>query len=310
MKAFHVMSTAPTHTYYERPGSRNFQLEDFEILVTVLSALEWRRHNGSIKLYTDSIGAEHFAQLGLSSIWDAGIDTDTLEHCAVNTSFNVFWAYARTVALEGERCPCIMLDTDLIVWRNIDALICAKFMAIHSESLDFEVYVPKEQLHTPPGYVWDDWDWNVSPLNAALVYFGREDVREKCLHEGLRFLRGNFLAQEHGWPAHAVFVEQRLYPMCASKLGVHTEFFLRDYEGKRLSNGAVNDTFTHLWVYKRRLMRDVEERHRLCTRMAKRILRDFPSLGDTLAAIPCLNPYMKELSSGVSLTLPQSAVRL
>jgi hypothetical protein len=287
------MSTAPERTYYQRPGGRRFSMEDFEILVTVLSAMEWRRHNGSVKLYTDAVGAEYLERLGLSSLWDDGVDTGTLEHAALDTSYTVFWASARTVALEAERAPCVMLDTDLVVWRDIGPLVRAPFMALHREHLDGWTYVDKEKLHTPPGYAWDDWDWTAVPTNAALMYFGRDDFRARCAAEGLRFLHGNFLTEEEKSQAHAVFVEQRLYPMCAAKLRVPTEFFLWDLEGAQLADGSANDAFTHLWVYKRRLMRDVQERRRMCRRMTRRILRDFPAMGATLAAIPATAPYVQ-----------------
>jgi hypothetical protein len=308
VRAFHVISTAPECTHYHRPGGERFYLKDFEILVTVLSALQWRRHNGSIKLYTDTIGAEHLRRLGLSFIWDDGIDTDTLENCTVNTSFNVFWGFARTVALEVEHAPCVVLDTDLIVWNDIHALIRAPFMALHSEFelLGTGVYVPREQLHTPPGYVWGRWDWTVSPVNTAMIYFGRDDVRRFCAQEGLKYIRNNLPEREDGCPAHAVFVEQRLYPMCASRLGIQTEFFLRDYQlagdwlaGLPMVDGTANDTFTHLWGYKQRLMEDAQECQRFCLRMTRRILTDFPALSDKLAAIPSIARYVEEVSTGV-----------
>jgi hypothetical protein len=299
------MSTRPERTYYQRPGGRRFSMEDFEILVAILSALEWRRHNGSIKLYTDTAGAEYLDRLDLSSLWDAGVDTDTLESSTLSTNFTVFWAYARTVVLEAERAPCVMIDTDLVVWRPIRDLIRAPFMALHSEPLDDRTYVDKEKLHTPPGYVWDRrWDWTVSPTNAALMYFGRDDLRAYCTAEGLEYLRDNMMAGEDRSQAHAVFVEQRLYPMCAAELGVPTEFFLWDMAGDRLADGNVNDAFTHLWVYKRRLMKDVQERQRICVRMARRVLRDFPTMKETLASIPAIAPYVEEGFTGGPVAVP------
>jgi hypothetical protein len=297
------MSTAPEQTYYQRPGGLRFSMEDFEILVTVLSALEWRRHNGSIKLYTDVVGAEYLERLGLSSIWDDGIDTGTLEDSKLDTSFTVFWAYARTVALEVEQAPCVLLDTDLVVWRDISSLISAPFMALHREHFEGWSYVAKEKLNTPPGYVWDDWDWSVTPTNAALMYFGRDDFRTYCAEEGLKYLHGNHVEDEDTTQSHAVFVEQRLYPMCASKLGVGTGYFLWNYEGRLLADGNANDAFTHLWVYKQTLMRNVQERQRICRRMTRRILRDFPALSATLAAIPSIAPYVQEELNGGSIAV-------
>lgn len=308
MKAIHVNSTAPSQTYYGRAGQYGFELKDFELLSTILSALEWRRHNGSIKMYTDNVAADYYEKCGLSGLWDDGIDTDTLENCGLRTSYNVFWASARTVALGAATCPFVMLDTDLIVWRNIAGLIRSPFMAIHSEPMEFEVYVDKERLHTPPGYVWDDWDWTASPLNAALMYFGRDDLRDLCAKKGLEYLQDNFLEKESRWPVHAVFVEQRLYSLCARKLGVPLEFFLGDYHGTHLADGAENDVFTHLWVYKSKLMKNPGERRRICIRMVQRILKDFPEFGDTLAAIPALEPYLDPLPADAVFAAPLSSV--
>jgi len=304
------MSTAPERTYYQRAGGRRFSLEDFEILVMVLSALKWRQHNGPIKLYTDAAGANYLEQLGLSFLWDDGVDTSTLENSTLDTSFDIFWAFARTVALDVERAPCVMLDTDLVVWRDIRPLVRAPFMALHREHFDGWTYVAKEKLHTPPGYVWDDWDWAVNPTNAALMYFGRDDHRTYCAQEGLKFLHGNFLEGEEKSQTHAVLVEQRLYAMCASKLDVPTEFFLWDHEGKQLADGNVNDTFTHLWVYKQTLMKEAQERRRICLRMTRRILQDFPAMSVTLAAIPSVAPYVQEELNGGFVAVSQPADRL
>ncbi|HWO58666.1 MAG TPA: DUF6734 family protein [Umezawaea sp.] len=299
MRAFHVMSTAPERTYYQRPGGKRFSMEDFEVLVAVLSALKWRQHNGSIKLYTDTTGADYLDRLGLSCVWDDGVDTDVLEKSTLDTSFTTFWASGRTVALEAERAPCVMLDTDLVVWRDIRSLLRAPFTPLHREHFDGWTYVDKEKLHTPPGYVWEDWDWTVSPTNAALMYFGRDDHRAYCAREGLRFLQSNFLEGEEKSQAHAVLVEQRLYAMCAARLGVETEFLLWDHESERLADGGPNDAVTHLWVYKQTLMRDERERRRMCLRLARRIRRDFPGMCATLAEIPSVAPYFRgELDDG------------
>lgn len=273
-------------------------MEDFEILVMVLSALQWRRHNGPIKLYTDAVGAEYLERLGLSSIWDDGVDTDALEKSELDTSFTTFWASGRTVALDVERAPCVMIDTDLVVWRDVRPLVRAPFMALHRERFDGWTYVAKEKLRTPPGYVWEDWDWAVGPTNAALMYFGQDDHRAYCAQEGLRYLHGNFLEDEEKSQAHAVVVEQRLYAMCAAKMDVRTEFFLWDQEGDRLADGTANDAFTHLWVYKQTLMKDLQARQRICLRMARRVLRDFPAMSAVLTAIPSVAPYFREELNG------------
>ena len=45
MRAFHTLST--------KYGTERITLHDFELLIMILSALEWKRHNGEIVLHTD-----------------------------------------------------------------------------------------------------------------------------------------------------------------------------------------------------------------------------------------------------------------
>lgn len=48
MEAFHTLCT---NRRYDTP-----ELTDAEILVMIISALEWKKHNGRIKLLTDNKG--------------------------------------------------------------------------------------------------------------------------------------------------------------------------------------------------------------------------------------------------------------
>lgn len=287
MRGFHVYSLRPEATWYGRDQRANrCDFPDFELLALILSALCWRRHNGSLRLYTDAACADYFAARALETLWDDGIDTHALRTATLNTNVSTFWAYARTVALAHEHAPCFMLDMDMIVWKPIARLIRSDFMSIHSEPLSFGVYVPRSQLATPAGYRWEDWDWTVLPCNAALMYFGDDGARRYCAEQGLRFMHGNFVEENGALPAYAVFVEQRLYPMCMHKSGVTARYFLRDHASELLADGAPNDTFTHLWLYKRHLVADQEARRTLCVRMIKRIARNFPEFQRTLLRLP------------------------
>ena len=287
MKAFHVYSLAPAATWYGREQSANrCAFPDFELLALILSALYWQRCNGSLKLYTDPQCADYFAARRLDGLWDEGIDTRALTTTRLDTNFTTFWAFARTIALYHERAPCVVLDMDMIVWKAIDRLLCSDFMAIHHEPLDFAVYKPRSALVTPPGYHWRDWDWTVSPCNAALMYFGDDAARQHCAEQGLAFMSNNFVAEVPDGPAYAVFVEQRLYPMCIDERGIPVGYFLRDFTGRLLADGAANDTFTHLWLHKRLLVADASQRQRLCMRMLRRILSEFPDFEDRVLRLP------------------------
>ena len=88
MDAIHINWTKPFRNRFNAP----YEVEDFEILTTILSALKWREKNGNIKMVTDSIGAQYYKKTGLDVIWNSV--ENILDNVDVNS--NVF-------CLEGER---------------------------------------------------------------------------------------------------------------------------------------------------------------------------------------------------------------
>ena len=107
-----------TRPYAVRCPDRPYQMTDFDLLTTVLSALVWRRENGSIRMITDDTGAQYYRSLGLTDLWDGGIFTylndipSTIDPCT-------FWAAGKLYALAATPAPCVMLDTDFIVWHSL-----------------------------------------------------------------------------------------------------------------------------------------------------------------------------------------------
>ena len=64
MDAIHINWTKPFRNRFNAP----YEVEDFEILTTILSALKWREKNGNIKMVTDSVGAQYYKKTGLDVI--------------------------------------------------------------------------------------------------------------------------------------------------------------------------------------------------------------------------------------------------
>ena len=100
MKAFH---TNWSKVFAVKHPNQPYEIEDFELLTTMLSALEWRKHNGSIRMVTDQTGYDYYKKLGLLWIWDDGVD-NVLDHLIpANVNPHVFWAAAKLYALPA--CP-------------------------------------------------------------------------------------------------------------------------------------------------------------------------------------------------------------
>lgn len=299
MKAIHVNSTRPCVPYLGRSKTPDgYQVEDFELLTTVLSAAAWRRFNGPIKLYTDRVGEAYYRRLGIAELWDGGIDTAVLESLDPSISHDVFWTAGRVAALRAEATPFCSLDTDLVVWGPLDRLITSKFMALHPEPLHHWVYKPRCELSTPPGYVWEEWDWAATPCNASLTYFADGRLTGLFHEKAMAFIVDNPIRREamSRLPVHDAFVAQRLLPMCALRLGVRPAHFLHwprpQRNSETMAGGERNRLFTHVWAYKDTLKRDPRQREAFCRRCSARILADYPELGGMLRHMPGIRRYL------------------
>ena len=127
VKGFHSNWTRPFFTLNK---DKEYFIEDFEILTTILSALKWREFNGSIKMITDIQGAEYYKKLGIEDIWDLGIDT-VLENIPQSINPNVFWAAGKIYAMNYEKTPFAMIDTDFIVWSSVETLFKNKELCVN-----------------------------------------------------------------------------------------------------------------------------------------------------------------------------------
>ncbi len=285
MRAFHVNWTRP---FAARFPDAAYAVEPFELLTTMLSALSWRTLGGSIALFTDARGADYYRTLGLESLWDDGIRP--LPPIPQTVDPQVFWAAGKLYALREMDTPCVMLDTDFIVWRDI-APLCAQSDAavIHFEPLDPAIYPDRSALHASPPFDLDALDWSVPACNTALAYFGDEA------------LKADYTLHAHAFMEHApeardpllymVFAEQRLLAMrCAARGAKLTALATLP----ALFSGE-QTYFTHVWGHKQQMRNDPRLYHDFCLRCAARLMRDYPAEAALAARIPQLSPYFTAL---------------
>lgn len=299
MKGIHVNSTLPSVPYLGRVKDLDgYQVEDFELLTTILSAAAWCRFNGPVRLYTDRVGEAYYKRLGMTELWDGGIDTDVLESLPASINHDVFWTAGRTAAIRAEAAPFVTLDTDLVVWGPVDGLITSEFMALHPEPLHHGVYRSRCELSTPAGYVWEEWDWEATPCNASLMYFADDRLTEMFHAAAMEFILENRIQQEaeSRLPVHDVFVAQRLLPMCALKSGIQPAYFLDwprpERNSETMADGGENRLVTHVWAYKDALKSDEDCRESFCRQCVARIRSDYPELVGMLRHIPSIRRYL------------------
>lgn len=267
MQAFHTLWTRPYTVSH--PG-QPFALTDFDLFCTILSALQWRKTNGSIRLITDSLGAQYVRMAGLDVLWDNGIDT-ALDAIPTAIDPATFWAAGKLFALQTQHAPCVMLDTDFIVWETLSQLTQADLTVIHREALHPDVYPNPESFDCDPEYHYPEgWDFSIPACNTAFCAIQTEALRTLYCEQALSFIH----AARGRHPLHyMVFAEQRLLPMCASQHG----FSIQALSELPALFSEQQTSFTHLWGYKQLLMQSPQERIAFCRRCARRIAADFPA---------------------------------
>jgi hypothetical protein len=280
MTAFHSTWTKP---FLARHESAAYTMPDYEILTTVLSALEWRRHNGSIKMITDRIGAAYFHLLGLEHIWDGGIDTVLDDAIDKTISPLSFWAAGKIYALQRQTSPCAMIDTDFIIWKPLkDKLENETLAVIHREGINDNIYPPKSFFDMNGAYQFPGiWDWTVEPCNTAFLYIADETFKKYYTARSIEFMK-NF-RRSKDITVEMVFAEQRLLAMCATEKNIRIKSLLD------ASNFENQDCFTHVWGFKSSLQESPDKRCAFCVDCVERIATDFPEEISVLRHIESLS---------------------
>ena len=251
MTAFHSNWTKP---FFARNGGAPYFIEDYDLLTTILSALEWRRYNGGIKMITDDTGAAYYEKLGLTHLWDLGVDAALETAVDASIAPGVFWAAGKIYALRNQNAPCVMLDTDFMVWRPLAGALSGTSLAvIHREEISAAIYPQRAFFEMKSGWNFpENWDWSVLPGNTALLYIADESFKDYYTAQSISFMKA--LRKSKDTTAEMVFAEQRLLAMCANAKGVNIKSLLDVHNLERQTS------FTHVWGLKAQFQEAPEKR--------------------------------------------------
>lgn len=237
IKGIHILSTVPSRLH----GKNKYSPDCLEVASIVLSALLWREHNGSLRLYTDTSAFDFFGKNKLLSLWDDGIDLNVVESIPDNIHQGIFWAAAKIFALRDAKAPVAMIDNDLFIWKKLpDFVFEPGITVLHPEDL-WNCYVTKDRLSIPPGYSFNAlWNWNIRPLNTAFAFFQDDVFKNRYVNESIKFMMNNTGRDAHP-SSQMVFAEQRILAMCANAEGIPIHYLASNPfdEGNAL--------FTHIW---------------------------------------------------------------
>ena len=262
MNAFHIFCSAP---FFAKNKGKELSIDKTEIYCTVLSALGWREKNGSIVMITDKEGEKLFNNIGITDIWDK-VDSSLLFDSEEIDPI-MFWAGGKLLALRDFSAPCVMIDTDFIVWDKLS--FGEKIIATHEEYLNPAIY-PDISAFDMESYTFPEGlDYTVNALNTAFLYMPDEDFKQYYISQAIAFMKS---AKRGGdYLTYMVFAEQRLLPMLAKKCGVEYDTLL---DKNQLF--IPQNSFTHLWGAKQAMREDEKERERFLKSCRERILKSYP----------------------------------
>jgi hypothetical protein len=223
MKAIHVNWTAPFFHKERLRGhgfrttreinSTAYDVPDYQILYTILSALRWNLLNGPIDLYTDSVGFSFYKQLGIDGLYN-NINIDFLNNLK-DVDPALFWTSGKIQALRNEREPFVFLDQDFIVRDKIPESFYENELGIgHWEIPRGHYYFTKEQWEREIKHMEFPENYNIyaySP-NTSFLYFNNPKIVDEYVdwHEKMIVNNGDhvpewfWLATDQGILGHVI----------------------------------------------------------------------------------------------------------
>ena len=101
--------------------SVEYDMPDFQFFYSILSAIHWKHHNTSLKLYTDTPGMEFLKKYNLTDLYDE-IDTRFLDmYSKSKVDAAHFFTSGKIKVMGNQTEPFIFLDQDMIIRQKLPA---------------------------------------------------------------------------------------------------------------------------------------------------------------------------------------------
>lgn len=297
---------------YDHP----YALHDFDVIVAHLSALNWKKYNGELELYTNQEGLKIFEKMGMTSYYshiDVKIIDEQMEIYNVDT--NIYWAAYKLMVLNKLKAPFTVLDLDFYAEMDLSEVgfFDTDLGLFHFENRSLSYPFPPVM----PGYndvEWPEkWDWRSNAINVAILYFGNQKALEEYTSIALDYMNNNNGPSAYEqFNTRMTFSEQRILGEFMDKseytsnvliTGLYYPIYESDNcigfrDVKNLRNGTFLETssglhensnitaaslnLNHLWGYKAILLKDKQKRADFMFRLMKKFERDFPEHHDNL----------------------------
>jgi len=217
------------HTYYRFEHDffkNNNKYEAIEVLAQLASILFWKKNYGPIKLYANTEHLNILKKYGIEKEYDS-IDTDLLDSIPYKDKINRYWSFSKIyVAKELAKSNTEFCIIDVDLWIKESGLIKtdSDFSLFHEEH--FDENLGYTNYHDPINWMHEDdvekFDWSCWPMNCAIMYFKNrtKELIDTWYNEVTKVIVLDKDPENVKNKKSTVFVEQRLLPTVANKLGI------------------------------------------------------------------------------------------
>lgn len=161
------------------------------LMIQTISALEWKKHNGPIHLYTTKKDLKFFEALGMDQLYD-NINTDVLEQ-----KDDIYWphfgAASKMKVLNSiEEFPVAFIDNDLIYREKIE-IKDESIIYLHDEGRFHKNYPPLDFLSKRDGYEFPQMESleTCHPINVGLFVINDVKLRDEYCALAMDFMTKN-----------------------------------------------------------------------------------------------------------------------
>ncbi len=216
------------------------------LLIQAISAIEWRKNNGPIHLYTTSDLIPDLEKMGLTYFYDE-INTEVLDE-KDDIPWDHFYPATKIKVLRSiKEFPVAFIDTDFIYWDKLDPIVNNYDITyMHREGLFWRNYPPLEFLGRREDYQFPDIKTleNSRPINVGFFIMNNQKLRDEYVNTAYEYMRDNsYECKEVEWASFelrrfwkSLFVEQRLLGAIVDKNRfTNKQIFPYDYYGDTLS---------------------------------------------------------------------------
>lgn len=180
-------------------------VNNFTMLVWILSALKWKQYGNTMVMYTDSETLNNMKLYGIDTLYDE-INTSVLdnEENYKDIDLYCFWAMPKILAYKHEALELgndvVMSDMDVVpmsdisrFWRNCNVAVWS-----NKEYIEFKSIYPNiNELPIPDGYKFPKWfTGNAKPLNTGIIHINDKKIIETYIDEILKMATNNHKGKE------------------------------------------------------------------------------------------------------------------